>query len=71
MSGFAALLSTGHSAVLYWASPTGADEYIASPWGFGSERATPPSLTLWRDGKVAGKFPWPAGATGYLGYFVW
>ena len=62
---------TEHSASLYWASPTGADEYIASPWGFGSERATPPSLTLWRDGKVAGKFPWPAGTTGYQGYFAW
>jgi hypothetical protein len=69
---------TGHFAVLYWASPTGADEYIASPTGFASGRATPPSLTLWRDGKVAGKIPWPAGDSTigfppywYLEYFVW
>jgi len=59
--------ATGHSAVLYWASPTGSEDYIAAPSDFANGHETLPSLTHWLNGKVAGQFPWPASSddTGY------
>ena len=50
---------TGHAAVLFWASPTGADNYIAIQTDFANDDKAPAGLTVWRDGKVAGTIPWP------------
>jgi hypothetical protein len=57
---------SGHYALLYWASPTGARIYVAIPAYFGTPqqplraRRMPASLTVWQDGKVAGSIPVPA-----------
>jgi hypothetical protein len=55
---------TGHYAALYWASPTGAENYITISVDTESVAKVLPSLTLWRDGKVAGTIPWPADVAG-------
>ena len=64
---------TDQSAFLYWASPTGAEDYIADSRDFVNGRSAPPSLTLWVDGKAAGKFPWPASFSDmyWTEYLIW
>jgi hypothetical protein len=64
---------TGDSLLLYWASPTSPDEYIAFPAFVANGHATPPRITVWRNGKLAETIPWPVGVntTGTVGDFVW
>ncbi|MCW2932739.1 MAG: hypothetical protein JWM19_3701 [Actinomycetia bacterium] len=62
---------TEHGAILYWASPAGAADYVAIPTDIQPVRGFPASLTVWRDGKVAGKIPWPATAATGVPVYLW
>jgi hypothetical protein len=68
--------ATGHSLGLLWASPTAAEDYVTFQTDFVKPGEVSGDITVWRDGKVAGKIPWPAGAFAagvpvYLPFPVW